>query len=130
FVDAARAMGAGDARILWRHVVPNAITPVVAHATLLVGYIITAEAALTFLGVGLQLPAISWGLMISVAQRRLLQAPHLLLFPGLLLSLTVLSFIAVGDALRDVLDPRLGSGSGDRVGSAEPSASSISGDLS
>lgn len=136
YVEAARALGAGEVRILWGHVIPNAITPVIAHATLLVGYVITAEAALTFLGVGLQLPAVSWGLMISVAQRRLLQAPHLLLFPGLLLSLTVLSFIVVGDALRDVLDPRSGSdprlrtATGDRVGSDPASSTSTPGDVS
>ena len=71
------------------------------------GVIISAEAALSFLGVGLQLPAISWGLMISVAQNRILTAPHLLLFPGAFLSVTVFSFILMGDALRDALDPRL-----------------------
>jgi oligopeptide transport system permease protein len=88
-------------------VLPNAITPVVVYGTIFTGIVIQAEAALTFLGVGLQLPAISWGLMISIAQRRLLEAPHLLLFPGLFLSVTVFSFILMGDALRDALDPKL-----------------------
>jgi ABC-type dipeptide/oligopeptide/nickel transport system permease subunit len=107
YVLAARALGARDLRIMRRHVVPNALAPVVVYATLFVGIVISAEATLSFLGVGLQLPAVSWGLMISGAQTRILQAPHLLLFPGLFLSLTVLSFSLVGDALRDALDPKL-----------------------
>jgi len=107
YVDAARALGASNLRIIRRHVLPNSIAPVIVYATITVGVIIAAEAALSFLGVGLQLPAISWGLMISVAQNRILTAPHLLLFPGLFLSVTVFSFILMGDALRDALDPRL-----------------------
>jgi oligopeptide transport system permease protein len=107
YVDAARALGASNFRIIRRHVLPNSIAPVIVYATITVGVIIAAEAALSFLGVGLRLPAISWGLMISVAQQRILQAPHLLLFPGLFLSATVFSFILMGDALRDALDPRL-----------------------
>jgi oligopeptide transport system permease protein len=107
YVQAARALGASDLRIMRRHVLPNAITPVIVYATIFVGVIIAAEAALTFLGVGLQLPAISWGLMISGARDRLLQAPHLLFFPGLFLSVAVFSFILMGDALRDAFDPKL-----------------------
>jgi oligopeptide transport system permease protein len=107
YIDAARALGASNFRIIRRHVLPNSIAPVIVYATITVGVIIAAEAALSFLGVGLQLPAISWGLMIAVAQLRILQAPHLLLFPGLFLSVTVFSFILMGDALRDALDPRL-----------------------
>jgi len=107
YVDAARALGASDARILTRHILPNAIAPVIVYATITVGVTISAEAALSFLGVGLQLPAISWGLMISTAQTRILQTPHLLLFPGAFLSLTVLAFVLMGDALRDALDPKL-----------------------
>ena len=107
YVDAARALGATDFRIISRHILPNSLAPVIVYATITVGVIIAAEAALSFLGVGLQLPAISWGLMISVAQNRILTAPHLLLFPGLFLSVTVFSFILMGDALRDALDPKL-----------------------
>jgi ABC-type dipeptide/oligopeptide/nickel transport system permease subunit len=107
YVDAARALGASDFRIMARHILPNGITPVIVYATITVGVIISAEATLSFLGVGLQLPAISWGLMISTAQNRILTAPHLLLFPGLFLSVTVFSFILMGDALRDALDPKL-----------------------
>ena len=107
YVKAARALGANDLRLITRHVLPNSIAPVIVYATIYVGLIIAAEATLSFLGVGLQLPAISWGLMISQAQTRVLNDPHLLLFPGLFLSLTVLSFILMGDALRDALDPKL-----------------------
>lgn len=107
YVDAARALGASDLRVIRRHILPNSLAPVIVYATITVGVIIAAEAALSFLGVGLQLPAISWGLMISVAQNRILTAPHLLLFPGLFLSVTVFSFILMGDALRDALDPKL-----------------------
>lgn len=107
YVDAARALGASDFRIIRRHILPNSLAPVIVYATITIGVVIAAEAALSFLGVGLQLPAISWGLMISVAQNRILTAPHLLLFPGLFLSVTVFSFILMGDALRDALDPKL-----------------------
>jgi oligopeptide transport system permease protein len=107
YVQAARALGANNLRILRRHILPNAIAPVIVYATITVGIVIAAEATLSFLGVGLQLPSISWGLMISVAQTRLLRAPHLLLFPAVFLSITVFSFILLGDALRDALDPKL-----------------------
>ena len=107
YVDAARAMGASTWRIITRHLLPNSLAPVIVYATILVGVVIAAEAALSFLNVGLQLPAISWGLMISIAQQRIITAPHLLLFPGLVLSITVFSFILMGDALRDSLDPKL-----------------------
>jgi oligopeptide transport system permease protein len=107
YVAAARALGAGDGRLMLRHVLPNAIGPVVVYATIKVGIIIAAEATLSYLGLGIQLPAISWGLMILAGQGRLLSAPHLLLFPGLCLSLTVLAFVLMGDALRDAFDPRL-----------------------
>lgn len=106
YIEAARALGASDFRILSKHILPNAIAPVVVYAAITIGVIISAEAALSFLGVGLQLPAISWGLMISSAQTRILSAPHLLLFPGLFLSATVFGFILLGDSLRDALDPK------------------------
>lgn len=107
YVEAARAMGGSNFRIITRHVLPNSLAPVIVYATITVGAVIAAEAALSFLGVGLQLPAISWGLMISTAQARILTSPHLLLFPGAFLSVTVFSFILMGDALRDALDPKL-----------------------
>lgn len=107
YVDAARAMGASNSRIILRHILPNAIAPVIIVSAIYVGVVIAAEAALSFLGVGLQLPAISWGLMISTAQQRIITAPYLLVFPGAFLSVTVFSFILMGDALRDALDPKL-----------------------
>lgn len=107
YVAAARALGAGDLRIMRTHILPNAIAPVIVYATILVGISISAEAALSFLNVGIQLPAISWGLMINQAQTRILEHPHLLLFPGLFLSIAIFSFILMGDALRDALDPKL-----------------------
>ena len=107
YVTAARSIGATDRRILVHHVIPNAIAPVIAIATVTIGSVIAAEAALTFLGVGVQYPAISWGLQLAQAQTNFQQEPHLLIFPGLFLSATVLSFMLLGDALRDALDPRL-----------------------
>lgn len=107
YVDAARALGASNFRIITRHLLPNAITPVIVYATITVGVVISAEATLSFLGVGLRLPSISWGLMISNADDRILTAPHLLLFPGAVLSVTVFAFILLGDVLRDALDPKL-----------------------
>lgn len=107
YVQAARALGAGNMRIITRHILPNALAPVLVYATITIGLIISAEATLSFLGVGLRLPAISWGLMIGEAQNYVRTSLHLLLFPGAFLVITVLSFIAVGDALRDALDPKL-----------------------
>jgi oligopeptide transport system permease protein len=107
YVNAARALGAPNSRIIRRHILPNAITPLVVYSTVTVGTTIAAEATLSFLGVGLQLPAISWGLQISQAQTLFQQSPHLLLFPAAFLSVTVLSFILLGDAVRDAFDPKL-----------------------
>jgi ABC-type dipeptide/oligopeptide/nickel transport system permease subunit len=106
YVMASRSLGANNLRILRKHVLPNAIAPLVVYATIAAGIFIVGEAALSFLGVGLQLPQISWGLMLSNAQRRIIQAPHLLFFPGVFLSVTVFAFILLGDALRDALDPK------------------------
>lgn len=107
YVDAARALGASNRRIMRRHVVPNSLAPVLAYGAITMGAAIVAEAALTFLGVGLQQPTVSWGLQLSVAQARIQNDPHLMVFPGIFLALLVLSFILVGDALRDALDPKL-----------------------
>lgn len=108
YVQAARALGAGNIRIVGRHILPNAIAPVVVVATIALGSYVAAEATLSYLGVGLQPPAISWGIMISSGQGWVLTGyPHLLLFPGVFLVATVLSFILLGDALRDALDPKL-----------------------
>ena len=106
FVMASRSLGASNMRLMVRHILPNGITPVIVYATIFIGSIITAEAALSFLGVGIALPAVSWGLMISEAQSRILQAPHLLFFPGAALAITVFGFLVMGDALRDAFDPK------------------------
>lgn len=107
YVQAARSLGAGDFRILRTHILPNAIAPVLVYATIAVGITISAEAALSFLGVGLEVPAISWGLQIGDAQSRIELQFWLLAFPAAFLVLLVLSFILMGDALRDALDPKL-----------------------
>lgn len=106
YVLAAQALGASSGRILVRHILPNALAPVLIYATIAVGTFISAEAALTYLGIGLQAPEISWGLQINVAQSLIASSPHLLFFPALFLSVTVLGFILLGDALRDALDPK------------------------
>ncbi len=106
YVAAARAMGASGPRILLRHILPNAVAPVLVYATITIGVLIAAEATLTYLGVGLQRPAISWGLQIDAGGQLLRTSPHLVLFPSLILTLTVMAFIMMGDALRDALDPR------------------------
>jgi peptide/nickel transport system permease protein/oligopeptide transport system permease protein len=106
YVLAAQALGASPGRILVRHILPNALAPVLIYATIAVGTFISAEAALTYLGIGLQAPEISWGLQINVAQSLIGSSPHLLFFPALFLSVTVLGFILLGDALRDALDPK------------------------
>ena len=106
FVKAARGLGAGPVRVIARHVLPNSFAPILAVASLGVGGMITAESALTFLGVGLRAPSISWGVQLNQAQDSFREHPHLLLFPSLFLSVTVLSFVMLGDALRDAFDPR------------------------
>ncbi|GAA3442556.1 ABC transporter permease [Planomonospora venezuelensis] len=107
YVVAARALGASGRRIMFRHILPNAVTSVIVVATVNLGVFIAAEAGLSFLGVGIQSPEISWGLMIADARPRFLEAASPLLFPAAFLSLTVLAFIMLGDAVRDALDPKL-----------------------
>lgn len=107
YVLAARALGAGDRRILFRHVLPNALAPVIVVATISLGIYIVTEATLSFLGIGLPGSVVSWGGDISSAKTSLRTDPHVLLFPAGALSITVLSFILLGDAVRDAFDPRL-----------------------
>jgi oligopeptide transport system permease protein len=109
YVQAARALGASPWRIINSHILPNSVASVIVVSTINLGVFISVEASLSFLGVGLQPPVISWGNMISDASGLGLirAAPHMLLFPSLFLSLTVLSFIMLGDVVRDALDPRL-----------------------
>ncbi|HXF82934.1 MAG TPA: ABC transporter permease, partial [bacterium] len=107
FVEAARAQGASGARIIVRHLLPNAVAPVIVAATLAVGGAILGESALSFLGLGIAPPTPSWGNMLQRAQEYIWNAPHLAVFPGLCIFITVLSFNFLGDGLRDALDPRL-----------------------
>src|SRR5690348_6910430 len=106
YVDAARALGARDARIVLKHVLPNVVAPVIVAATLGVGSAIMAEAALSFVGLGAQPPTPSWGAMIAEGRDLLRVAPWVSLFPGLAIGLTVFGVNLVGDGLRDALDVR------------------------
>jgi peptide/nickel transport system permease protein len=106
YVEAARAIGNPGWRVAVRHVLPNIVPPVMVQGTLAIATAIIAEASLSFLGLGQQPPAPSWGSMLNSAQRFLSQAPWLAVFPGLAIFLAVLSFNLVGDGLRDALDPR------------------------
>ncbi|MET8702296.1 ABC transporter permease [Kitasatospora sp. NPDC004723] len=107
FVVAGRALGAGTGRLMFRHILPNAVAPVIVVATIALGGYIATEATLSFLGIGLQDPTISWGIDISSAQKVIRTAPFVLFFPAAALSVTVLAFIMLGDAVRDALDPKL-----------------------
>ena len=105
FVQAARALGASTPRILLRHVIPTTLPAVTVQATLGMGGAILAEAALSFLGLGVQPPTPSWGTMLNYGRGHLLDAPHLTVFPGLAIAVLVLGFNFLGDGLRDALDP-------------------------
>jgi ABC-type dipeptide/oligopeptide/nickel transport system permease subunit len=107
YVEAATALGFSKARIMFRHILPNALQPIIVYGTIAVGSVILAEAALSFLGVGPQPPTPAWGLMVADGKGALTSAPHLLFFPGAAICLTVLAFVFVGDGLRDALDPKL-----------------------
>jgi len=108
FVQAAMALGASDGRILFIHILPNAIQPLIVQASLGMAGAVLSEAALSFLGLGVPPPAPSWGVMIEEARdlSTLQAAPHALIFPGLAIALTVLAFNFIGDGLREYLDPR------------------------
>ena len=103
---AARTMGLGVGRIVTRYVVPNAVQPVMLMATLTIGGVIVAESTLTYLGIGLSSPAISWGLQIAAGSRVFQTAPHVLVLPSIMLAVTVLAIVALGEELRTVFDPR------------------------
>lgn len=107
YVHAARSLGASNSRILLRHIAPNAVAPVIVVATIALGTYIALEATLSFLGVGLKPPNVSWGIDISAASPYIRNAPHMLLWPAGALAITVLAFIMLGDAVRDALDPKL-----------------------
>src|SRR6266545_2815524 len=107
YVDAARALGAPAWRVAWRHVVPNAMNPIIVQASLSVAFAILAEASLSFLGLGIQPPQASWGSMINAGRGYLQQAPWIVFGPGAALFVTVVGLNFAGDAVRDALDPRM-----------------------
>ncbi len=106
FVEAARALGASDLRILTRHILPNILQPLIVQAAVGMAGAVLAEATLSFLGLGIPAPAASWGTMLNDARSHLFDSPHMVIFPALAVMLAVLSFNFIGDALRDHLDPR------------------------
>ncbi|MEU5576937.1 MULTISPECIES: ABC transporter permease [Streptomyces] len=107
YVTAARALGASTSRILLRHILPNAAAPVIVVATIALGGYIAAEATLSYLGLGIAEPTVSWGMDVSAAKDQLRTAPHTLLMPSILVSITVLAFLMFGDAVRNALDPKM-----------------------
>jgi peptide/nickel transport system permease protein len=106
FVEAARALGARDLRVIVRHILPNIIQPIIVQAAIGMAGAILAEATMSFLGLGVPPPTASWGAMLNDGRAHLFDAPHLVIFPALAVMLAVLSFNFIGDALRDFLDPR------------------------
>lgn len=106
YVRAAVALGAGKGRLMWRHILPNAISPVIVATTLSVGNVILLESVLSFLGLGIQPPTPSWGNMLTGAQETIWSQPMLAVWPGLLIFITVIAINFLGDGLQDALDPR------------------------
>lgn len=106
FIMAARAIGVTDARIIWRHILPNVLGPVIVLASLGIGGIIILESALSFLGLGIRPPNPSWGGTLADGRAYITRFPHISFFPGVMIVLTVLAFNFIGDGLRDALDPR------------------------
>jgi ABC-type dipeptide/oligopeptide/nickel transport system permease subunit len=106
FVEAARSLGISDARIMFAHILPNALSPIVVTVTLGIPFAIIAEAGLSFVGIGVNPPTPSWGVLLSRGFGSFRGHPHLIVFPALVLSITTLGFVLVGNALRDLLDPR------------------------
>ncbi|MCO1615557.1 ABC transporter permease [Micromonospora tulbaghiae] len=107
YIVAARALGAGTGRIILKHLLPNCLAPLLVYGTIMVGSFIGAEATLSFLGIGLKSPVVSWGIMISEAQNYIRVSPFLLFFPAAFLVAAVLSFVMLGEAVREALDPKL-----------------------
>jgi peptide/nickel transport system permease protein len=107
FVMAGRSVGARPGRLLFRTILPHALTPLIVQGTLGIATAILDAAALSFLGLGAQPPMAEWGSMLGAERNQVFTAPHLVFFPGLMIMLTVLSFNLLGDGLRDALDPRL-----------------------
>ncbi len=111
FVEAARALGASDLRLMVQHILPNIVQPLIVQAAIGMAGAVLAEATLSFLGLGVPAPAASWGAMLNDARSHLFDSPHLIFFPAVAVMLLVLAFNFIGDALRDQLDPRARGGS-------------------
>ena len=107
YIEAARSIGAGDLRIMLRHILPNAVAPIIVQSTLGVAAAILSCATLSFLGMGIQPPQAEWGAMLSAARQYLRYEPYMAVFPGLFIMITVFSLNIVGDGIRDAIDPRL-----------------------
>ena len=107
FVEAARAVGSSDLRIILRHIIPNSMAPIIVQSTLGVASAILNAAGLSFIGLGIQPPNPEWGAMLSGGRQYIRDFPHLTLYPGLAIMLTILALNFLGDGLRDALDPKL-----------------------
>ncbi|GAA5227116.1 ABC transporter permease [Paeniglutamicibacter antarcticus] len=106
YVQASKLLGASNTRIIAKHIIPNSLTPLLVLQTLGIGGVISAEAGLTFIGIGLTPPSVSWGLQLAAAREYISAAPHLLVFPAIFLTITVLGFVLFGEAMRDEFDPK------------------------
>ncbi len=106
FIDACKALGSSNSRIIFKHIIPNALTPVIIATTLSLGSVIQYEAVLSYLALGIDPSTPSWGNMLSNAQEYFTKAPYLVLYPGILISITIICINFIGDGLRDALDPR------------------------
>ena len=107
YIEAARANGATDLHIILRHIIPNCMGPIIVEATISLSSMIMIAASLSFIGMGVQPPTPEWGAMLSGSRQFMRQAPHLVIFPGLAIAVTVLALNLLGDGLRDALDPKL-----------------------
>lgn len=107
YVEACRAIGDSEAKIIVQHILPNCLSPILVQASLRMGSAVIAASSLSFLGLGVQLPAPEWGAMLSTGRKYIRQAPHLTVFPGLCIMLVVLCLNMIGDGLRDAFDPKL-----------------------
>lgn len=107
YIEAARAIGASDARIILRHVLPNCLAPIIVQATMNIAIAILSAASLSFVGLGISPPTAEWGSMLNAGKAYLRTHPHVMIFPGLMIMVTVFAFNLLGDGLRDALDPRL-----------------------
>jgi peptide/nickel transport system permease protein len=108
YIEATKALGASDRRIIFKHIVPNALSPLVVQATLMLGTAILIASGLSFLGLGVQPPNPEWGAMLSKGRELIRTTPVVAIAPGITITVAVLSFSLLGDGLRDALDPRLG----------------------